>query len=109
MQHDGFGVVPGYSDSQIVRNSVGVSIAITLANIGVELGWKLTYHQNLTPATHTSLYMGMQVALTLEPNQTLKQLVQNYTDIIILKFLVVEGTLVNPNIARIANTFQCHS
>ena len=68
MQHDSFGVVPGYSDSQIVGNSVGVSIAITLANVGVELAWKLTYRQNLTPATHTSLYMGMQVALHLEPN-----------------------------------------
>ena len=96
MQHDGFGVVPGYSDSQIVGNSVGVSIAITLANVGVELAWKLTYCQHLTPATHTSLYMGMQVPFPLEPNQTLKQLVQNYTDIIILKFWVVEGTLLNP-------------
>ena len=51
----------GYSDRFILRSSVGVSIVITLANVGLELGWKLIFGQHLIATSHTYIYMGMQV------------------------------------------------
>ena len=59
--HDDFGVL-GYSDVSILRTSVAVSFVITLANVGVEFGWKMTYGQNLIATSHTYMYMGMQVS-----------------------------------------------
>ena len=61
--YDDFGVA-GYSDRFILRTSVAVSFLITLANVGVELGWKLTFGQNLIATSHTYMYMGMQVSHT---------------------------------------------
>ena len=58
--------VTGYSDRLILRTSVVVSILITLANVGVELGWKLTFGQNLIATSHTYIWMGMEVAFALE-------------------------------------------
>ena len=63
--------VAGYSDRLILRTSVVVSILITLANVGVELGWKLTFGQNLIATSHTYIWMGMQVAFALEQNETI--------------------------------------
>ena len=51
----------GYSDRFILRSSVGVSIVLTLANVGLELGWKLIFGQNLIATSHTYIYMGMKV------------------------------------------------
>ena len=60
----------GYSDRCILRTSVAVSILITLANVGVELGWKLNYGQNLIATSHTYIYMGMEVLFALKPSET---------------------------------------
>ena len=40
---------------------------ITLANVGLELAWKLAFDQNLIAASHTYMYMGMQVAFAVNP------------------------------------------
>ena len=80
---DVFGVA-GFSDRFILRTSVLVSILITLANVGVELGWKLTFGQNLIATSHTYVYMGMQVTFALQPNETV---------MLILNFGVVERSL----------------
>ena len=69
--------VAGYSDRLILRTSVVVSILITLANVGVELGWKLTFGQNLIATSHTYIWMGMEVAFALEQNETI-MLVLNF-------------------------------
>ena len=69
--------VTGYSDRLILRTSVVVSILITLANVGVELGWKLTFGQNLIATSHTYIWMGMEVAFALEQNETI-MLVLNF-------------------------------
>ena len=34
---------------------------LTLANVGLELGWKLIFGQNLIATSHTYIYMGMKV------------------------------------------------
>ena len=57
----------GYSDKLILRTSVGVSIGITLANVGLELVWKMTYGQNMISTAHTYIYMGMQVVFSVKP------------------------------------------
>ena len=59
--------VAGYSDRCILRTSVAVSVLITLANVGVELGWKLSYGQNLIATSHTYMYMGMKVGFPVKP------------------------------------------
>ena len=69
LMRDVFGVA-GYSDRCILRTSVAVSILITLANVGVELGWKLSYGQNLIATSHTYMYMGMEVLFALKPSET---------------------------------------
>ena len=53
----------GYSDRFILRSSVALSIVLTLANVGLELGWKLSFGQNLIATSHTYIYMGMKVIL----------------------------------------------
>ena len=63
---DGF-EFSGYSDTSILRTSVAVSTVITLANVGLELAWKLAFDQNLIAASHTYMYMGMQVAFAVNP------------------------------------------
>ena len=64
-------ITSGYSDKLILRTSVGVSMGmgITLANVGLELGWKLTYSQNLIATAHTYVYMGMQVGFAVKPKE----------------------------------------
>ena len=49
---DGF-EFSGYSDTSILQTSVAVSTVITLANVGLELAWKLAFDQNLIATSHT--------------------------------------------------------
>ena len=51
----------GYSDTLILRSSFVVSFLITSAIVGLEFAWKLAFQQNLVGASHTFVYMGMQV------------------------------------------------
>ena len=48
-----------------MRASVFLSIAITIANVAVEILWKLNFGQNLIATSHTYIYMGMQVGCIL--------------------------------------------
>ena len=59
----------GYSDKLILGTSVGVSIGITLANVGLELVWKWTNGQNLISTAHTYMYMGMKVGFPVKPKE----------------------------------------